>query len=763
MNRPREEPTPFSNRRGFLSFRFELFLVIGILVTGLALFIYIYFPAKIGHAARETLVGEYRMRGEVLAKALGEPLSAGDLDAAREMIATLTLGHEIECLLLRDEADRHLGSTGDQCTFETDQAYWIDDERDRLLTRSEIERSDRALGTLWIGFSLEQTNRVREAQREVAGMAAIFVFAVGMMAAFWIASAMSKPIRTLHALSLSPEHNPDRRIAGGLELVDIRHALEERLRNPVLPEASEERPTIAAPTEPPSETAASGKDLTDLRLRCDQLERCFELTDAVTLLLNRDGRVLEVNRAGRRLLRIPEAVPSGDIWFQDLVPSEDRDRARVEIGTLFRVPDKQSSSAEYSLIGSDGERRQLAFHDVLLRGDDDRPVLLFRTGRDITRLRALESHLRASQRMETVATLVSGLAHDFNNVLTSIIWCGQLALNEPDSAEVVTETQREILEAAEHAKGLTRQILTFSGRREVEHEPLPFAETVRETLSLVRTSLPSRVRIDADIPEDDAVIMGDVTRLQQVLINLGSNAAHAMKDGNGTLFITTDRQGDEVALIVEDTGTGMEESIKSRIFEPFFTTKPEGTGMGLGLSVVREVVESHGGRIGVRSRPGVGTRFEIFLPVHASEPVRNRDEGDTPTEGEEHVLLVDDEEMITRVAGDALGHFGYRVTRFNSAVEALAFFEDHPSAVDIIVTDIIIPEMSGWQLAERARTIRPAVPIVFVTGCSQDGIAREMGEMSDATLLMKPFTPSELARCMRGLLESIERTAPPKH
>jgi len=379
----------------------------------------------------------------------------------------------------------------------------------------------------------------------------------------------------------------------------------------------------------------------------------------------------------------------------------------------------------------------------------------------------LEAQLRQAQKLETIGTLAGGIAHDFNNILAAAIGYLHLALAELPPETPAHEYLLEVQRAAQRATDLARQILLFSHRSEQRRQIVLPDEVVAEALQLLRASLPATIeirrRIDPEIPPIEA----DPTQIHQVLMNLCTNAAHAMRDG-GVLEVgltvadlvpgqvdipATLNAGRYVRLTVRDTGHGMDRDTLERIFEPFFTTKPPGEGTGLGLSVVHGIVASHGGAIHVDSAPGRGTTFTVYLPVSAAPEPAVAAIALADVKGQERVLVVDDDAPVATVTQRVLERSGYRVTMRTSSSEALALLRADPGQFDLVLTDQTMPVLTGMQLAEAVHALRPDLPIILTSGFADVPGAAERRALGIRELLLKPANPRDLASAVRRVLD----------
>jgi nitrogen-specific signal transduction histidine kinase/CheY-like chemotaxis protein len=402
--------------------------------------------------------------------------------------------------------------------------------------------------------------------------------------------------------------------------------------------------------------------------------------------------------------------------------------------------------------------------------EDGTPLRVCGTRLDTTARRQLEAQLQQALKMEAIGTLAGGIAHDFNNVLGAIIGYGEMIemFDAPEEGPIRSRI-KGILQAAHRAKDLIQQILTFSRRSEQELKPLLLTPIVEETIKFLRASIPSTISIRQDLAGNLDPILGEATQLQQVLMNLGTNAAQAMDESGGTLElrlrkITPDRdtlgqsvgsdEGNYIEVTVSDTGHGMDEKTLARAFDPFFTTKEPGEGTGMGLAVVYGIVESLGGTITVQSELGNGTSFRILLPTlkAGKDETRAADTTPLPT-GTERVLFVDDEDLLVDIGEGLLSHLGYEVDTFTSSTEALEAFKAQPGNYDLVITDQTMPHLTGRVMAKEMMAIRPDIPIILCTGHSDQIDADKAKAMGMKAFVMKPIVMAEMAKAIREVLD----------
>ncbi len=383
-----------------------------------------------------------------------------------------------------------------------------------------------------------------------------------------------------------------------------------------------------------------------------------------------------------------------------------------------------------------------------------------------------EDHLRQSQKMEAVGTLASGIAHDFNNILSIILCNTELTMDDIRGNNEAHNNLQQIITACLRAKEMVRQILTFSRQENQELRPIKIDDAVKSSMHLLRASIPTTIEIRYDISSQIDTIMADPTQLNQILLNLCTNAAHAMQEGGGILEIVLKSenideeiasqyqdlsQGDYVKLSVSDTGHGIPPEIIEKVFDPYYTTKEVGKGTGMGLALVHGIVKSHNGSIYVSSEAGKGTMFEIYFPVIKTEKFTKdiKDFESVPT-GNDRILIVDDEEDLINIETRMLEGLGYNVTAKTSSVEALNVFAFDPEKFDLVITDMTMPNMDGEKLSKKLIEIRPDIPIIICTGYSENIDKIKAKSIGIRAYVMKPVGKRSLAQTIRKVLDKKE-------
>jgi len=391
---------------------------------------------------------------------------------------------------------------------------------------------------------------------------------------------------------------------------------------------------------------------------------------------------------------------------------------------------------------------------TLVRLPDPERTLIRGSIIDITKRKLLEEQLRQSQKMEAVGRLAGGVAHDFNNLLTVITLSSHMLL-EVLKSSAPAGLVKDIIDAAERASGLTRQLLTFGRKDVLAPKVLDVNASVREAESMLRRLIGEDILLVVELEPDAWPVTIDPGHLGQVLMNLSVNARDAMPRG-GTLVIRTMNIEQHVCLRVSDSGMGMPPEVLARVFEPFFTSKGVGKGTGLGLAVVHGIVDQSGGRIEVESEPNRGTTFSIYLPKSGITDAAATDVAPPmPRHGHESILLVEDEASLRQLAAQALRARGFTVLLAADGAEALRVLEAHPQRLDLLVTDVVMPNMDGRELADRLRERIPGLKVLFLSGYMDDALLRRGVFEANETLLQKPFTPSSLAQRVCDVLDFV--------
>jgi two-component system, cell cycle sensor histidine kinase and response regulator CckA len=499
--------------------------------------------------------------------------------------------------------------------------------------------------------------------------------------------------------------------------------------------------------------AEEALSLSQLRLRL-----FIDANSDFLFLKDSDLKYQMVNAANAAFLKREEA---------EILGKKDNDLMSEQAARAFQESDLQAIRQKRTIIGIESLGNKVyETHKfpVILKGD---VVGVAGIIRDITERKALEAQLQQAQKMESIGTLAGGIAHDFNNLLMGILGNASLILMQLDKSHPVFDRLKNIEDYVKRGSDLTKQLLGFARSGKYEARPTNLAEFIRESSELFgRTK--KEIRIYHKVQEELWVVEVDRGQMDQVLLNLYLNAWQAMP-GGGELYLTAEnvsldkvdaspysydiKPGNYVKVTVTDTGIGMNEAIKARIFEPFFTTKEKGRGTGLGLASAYGIIKNHGGFIHVESKEGYGTSFMIYLPASNKVVENNHKTEDKLQKGQETVLLIDDEKMILDVGANMLEVLGYRVMIATGGKQGLKVYEQNKDAIDIVILDMIMPEIGGKETFDTMLQINPSVKVLLSSGYSLDGQAKDIMQGGCKGFIQKPFTMAELSKKIREIMD----------
>jgi PAS domain S-box-containing protein len=451
------------------------------------------------------------------------------------------------------------------------------------------------------------------------------------------------------------------------------------------------------------------------------------------------------------------------------------DRERVHKALVDLINHDEPYLLEFEIQPANGEEPKIIKSiGELVRSPEGKPLKVNGVIQNITQQKKsenekslLEKQLRQSQKLKSIGLLAGGIAHDFNNILTSIIGYATLALDDVEKGTEIEDSLQEVYKGGMRATSLVKQILTFARQSDVELFPITAATTIRDALKLIRSVIPTTIEISESI-DSKALILADVTQLHQILMNLCTNAAHAMEDNGGLIEVTLKDSyidssvsskpeglsaGHYVVLSVSDSGTGIKPEVLASIFDPYYTTKSDGKGTGMGLAIVHGIVKSYKGEITVDTVEGKGTTFAVYLPVTGKKPELGPYEKVSITGGTERILLVDDEPAILGAVNRMLSGLGYDITTCSNGLEAIEIFRAAPNNYDVLITDMNMPQMAGDRLATEALKIRSDIKIILCTGYSDKITEKSSEQIGIKAFAYKPVVKADLARLIRQVLQ----------
>ncbi len=524
----------------------------------------------------------------------------------------------------------------------------------------------------------------------------------------------------------------------------------------------------------------SNRDITDQRLAQEAVREtearfrtAFENAAVGMALVDSGGVYLETNAAMAAMIGYATSELVGR-KVADFTHPEDLERRGRFIDDLLEGK-LTSGEHERRFIHRDGSIVYTLLWATVQRDEKGRFQYFISLIQNITKRvlaqqdkERLETQLQQAQKMESLGTLAGGIAHDFNNILGVIIGSSELLAVTDAVEESARGSLSNILSAAQRARDLVRQILAFSRHAQQEKILLNFKALIKEAFEFLRASLPTTIQLHQQIEPRVGMIMADPTQMQQILLNLCTNAAHAMEKTGGALHVRLSNAtlteadvrfdsglepGEFVKLEVTDTGHGIDPGIINRIFDPYFTTKEKGKGTGLGLAVVHGIVKAHGGTIKVSSEIGQGTSIQVFLPAMEGQVRPERRIAPDLPRGNERVLLVDDEKVLADIEKRMLNMLGYQVEIRTSPVEALEAFRANSRRFDLVITDMTMPQLTGLNLARKILEIRPGVPIILCTGFSEQASEQTVLTIGIRKLLLKPLAMESLALAVREALD----------
>jgi PAS domain S-box-containing protein len=729
-------------------------------------------PARVRDVAQEALAERASLAARMTAAGVAPALAAGDRAAAQALIGLLEAEPQLLYAVLLDDGDRVVASVN---ALVAEGARFRDEPDSRSQTDDGVWRVSAHVppygGRVYIGFSLDGVHQAVAAARSRSLGTALLVTLLGTAGIFGIAGLLTGRLRSIV------------RTVESVSAGNLSSRTELRSRDEIGWLGRSFDTMVARLQEAYAELQTSNRDLEErvtertrlLRHQVDERNRAeralresehrfrtmFESAAVGIALLGRDGRFLESNSTLSAMLGYAATDLNGTP-VASLVETQDRATwAELEQRLLAA-----SEAIQEEIRFRTGDGRTLWSRVVAspVKNVGGAPALGIVMIDDVTGRKALEEQLRQSQKLEAVGRLAGGIAHDFNNLLTTINGISEVLLSEEPADASLAADLGEIRKAGERAASLTAQLLAFSRRQIVLPEVMDLNATIHDMAPMLSRLLGPDNALELDLEDGLEALRADPGQVAQVVMNLVVNARDAMPRGGRVRIETRNLvidphaahlEGSHIRITVTDTGVGMDAATRQRIFEPFFTTKEQGKGTGLGLSTVYGIVQQAGGSIEVESEPGLGARFVIILPSLGRLPGQSAAPPVRPDPGGcETVLVVEDEDPVRELVSRILRKTGYTVLEGRNGVHALEVFESNRGRIDAILTDVVMPQMSGPELVRRLAAEQPGLPVLFMSGYTQDEVLANELDQRGTGFIQKPMSPGALTRKLRELLDN---------
>ena len=771
--------------------REKLLVSFSILVTSIAVFVFAFFPASLERQAMRAETSKAQAISEVTAYSLGAGMFFDDSSAVREVLAGAARESDIAALVARDTAGNIVASISttvgdrDQALKATPRSTTADGLM--YVTESPIESNHVRVGTLTLAISLDDLHAEVIKARRMGAMVGLLIFAAGFLIVYAISTLVTRPLtavsRTVERIAggeinLRAEETSDAEVSQLVrafnsmvnnlaEAQELLSANNAQLEARVDERTAELREAVAQQRQSQLALLASESQA---RATSEMLQTLVDTAPQAIQSVDTNWKLTRWNRAAEKLFGwTAEEVLGKPI---PIIPPEMKEAFALQQKTMEMG--QWANATEQVRVRKDGSRVHVLIAVSTIRDAAGVTVGHLAVLTDLTERKLLEDQLRQSQKMEAIGRLAGGVAHDFNNMLT-VITSSAALLRETVTHNEDSDNVDAIATAALRASALTRQLLLFSRKQVVNVVPLNVNDVVADMDAMLRRLIRENIEVRSVLDSRLGDVLADPTQVQQAILNLVVNASDAMPDG-GTLTIETHNvtldaeytehhadveAGEYVQLTISDTGIGMDSDTKGKIFEPFFTTKEPGVGTGLGLATTYAVVQQLGGHLRVYSELGNGTALKIFLPRLATSPTRMRVTPlatvAVPYAAEAvTVLLVEDEPSVRKAIRRTLERFGFTILEASDGESALGVAASHIDDIDIVLTDLMMPGMNGRAFADELAKIRGELPVIFMSGYTDDTVNQR--GLVDAThaFLQKPFSGEQLSRTVRELLQDGE-------
>ena len=763
--------------------RDKLVVAFSVLIASIAVFFIAFFPARIEQQAMRATVAKAEAISTMTAYSLEAALHFGDTVAVGDVITEVARRQHLGFIVVLDAWGSRVGVRGHGPNVQPDKGETahgrITSDRSTYISTVSIKRGGAYLGTLAVGIPLAELRKEIVSARRLAWLVGTSIFAVGLLIVFAISTLVTRPLTAVSKtvgriaagdLGLRAEETSDIEVAelvrafNGMVANLVRAQDDLAKNNQQLEALVDTRTAKLRKSIRKHRRAREALSVSEAQARgaSEMMRSLIDLAPQPIIAANLDWEITWWNRAAEELFGwtseevIGRPVPN--------IPADQREgfdstRAFLRTGGAPRT-------AEVVRSRKDGSRVPVLMAMGVLRDLKSNPNGYIAFVTDLTDRKSLENQLLQAQKMEAVGRLAGGIAHDFNNILTVIMGCASILESSPLS-DADLEEASEISTAAARAARLTRQLLTFSRQQIEQPHIVAIGDIVRKLEPMLRRVIVDNIQLRVEFGENCAV-MADPHQLEQVLMNLVVNATDAMPDG-GTIRITTEEirilpeivsevaSGRYARITVTDTGIGMDPATLQKIFEPFFTTKELGTGTGLGLSTSYAIVSHMGGHIRVSSEPGRGSSFRVYLP-HAGTIELNSAEASVLTEEQPietlTIMVVDDEKAVRQVVRRTLQRLGHRVLEADSGKAALATVAAHEGSLDMVLTDVMMPGMSGRELAAQLADAYPRLRVIFMSGYAELEVHQDGTSTSRNAFLQKPFSVAEIESTVRQIADA---------
>jgi PAS domain S-box-containing protein len=772
LSRILERITPRFVRR---SLRARLAAVVIAMLAVIASISTIVFPFELERGAMELVRAKAEAVASLAAYSVASALTFDDREAVREVARGVSRTPRLAYVSVTD-------ATGKTTVFRGEAGRGpaplitpdIDDDDQVYSTSADvIGTNGQRIGTVRVGFWLYQLHWEIAAMRLKIGMYSLLLFIVGVIAVGFVSKYLTEPVRTMVRAT--------ERIAAGDLTARVNLTAEDELGflSRSFDDMLEKLSVTRCELQELNRTLEARVDERTAQLRCEVDERqraeqalrvsdrrfqsMFNSAGIGIALLDQNAQLLDCNLAMHEML----AYAPSETPLLELHPA-DVERVRKEWGRLAQRA-TESVQMELRVRRGDGEYIWGDCIATIVSNPDDERFLVLGMMKNISEHKHLEDMYRQAQKLEAVGRLAGGVAHDFNNLLTTINGVSEILLETMPAERGEREDVEQIRQAGQRAASLTRQLLAFSRRQMLQPTVLAVDRVIGSTSRMLERLIGEDITLALRCNAPEARVEVDPGQFDQVLLNLVINARDAMPDG-GTITIATrvisiraadvahynvTRSGRYVAIEIEDTGIGMDNATRTRIFEPFFTTKPVGVGTGLGLATVYGILAQSNGAIGVESAPGRGSTFRVLMPVCAAEADLPQPSGaPTRSTGSETILLIEDDISVRGLFSRVLGRAGYNVIEAVNGNDALEREHAYSGGIDLVVSDVIMPELNGPDAVARILERRPGLKVLFLSGYTEDNMIQERLPAHAYSYIQKPLTPADLTRRVREVLEA---------